>query len=202
MSNKQPTAIADDTVDPRVIRALGHPLRMRILTLLNQRVASPAGLARELGAPLGQVSYHVKILRECEAIELVRTEPVRGAIEHFYRPTMRAELDDPTWARLPLSVRREIAGQTVGQIVDRLGEAVEGDGFDDERIHVSWTPLELDGAGYDAIVDLLAKTLERVVEIQAESTNRAARGDGAAARHRTGVAILHFGRPEASPKPG
>jgi hypothetical protein len=171
---------------------------MRLLSSLNQRVASPSGLARELGEPVGKVSYHVKILRECDAVELVRTEPVRGAVEHFYRATMRAELDDPTWARLPLSVRREMAGQTVGEIVDRLGEAVEGEGFDDERIHVSWTPLELDAEGYDAVVALLAETLERLVAIQGEVANRRAAGECVGAERRTGAAILHFLRPDAS----
>ena len=70
----------DPALDQRLIKALAHPLRERILQALNENVASPAQLARALDEPLGNVSYHVKILLECEAIELVRTAPVRGAI--------------------------------------------------------------------------------------------------------------------------
>jgi hypothetical protein len=47
-------------------------------------VASPSELPDALGEPLGNVSYHVRILRELDCIELVRTEPRRGALEHFY----------------------------------------------------------------------------------------------------------------------
>lgn len=87
------------TIDRRLMKALGHPLRVRALEVLNERVASPSELARELGEPLGNVAYHVKILEENEAIELVRTAPVRGALEHFYRAKVRPwfnaiELDD------------------------------------------------------------------------------------------------------------
>jgi len=64
------------TVDQRLIKALGHPLRQRLLHELNQRTASPNELAQVLDEPLGNVSYHVKILAECEAIELVATNPV------------------------------------------------------------------------------------------------------------------------------
>jgi DNA-binding transcriptional ArsR family regulator len=90
------------TLDRRLIRALGHPVRVRALEVLNVRVASPSELAKELGEPLGNVAYHVKILEENDAIELVRTAPVRGALEHFYRAKVRpwfdtVELDDAAY---------------------------------------------------------------------------------------------------------
>lgn len=66
-----------------------HPLRRRILGALQVRNASPAELSALLGESLGNVSYHVKILASKDAIELVRTAPVRGALEHFYAPTGR-----------------------------------------------------------------------------------------------------------------
>ena len=74
-----PKTIEGNLVDHRLIRALGHPIRVRALTILNERVASPNELARQLGAHLGSVSYHVRILLELGAIELVKTEPRRGA---------------------------------------------------------------------------------------------------------------------------
>jgi DNA-binding transcriptional ArsR family regulator len=75
-------------LDPRLIKALGHPVRVRALEVLHQRIASPSELAKELREPLGNVAYHVKILEENDAIELVRTAPVRGALEHFYRASV------------------------------------------------------------------------------------------------------------------
>src|SRR6478672_4583111 len=117
-------------VDQRLIRAMGNPLRQRILLLLNKRVASPSELSKELEEPLGNVSYHVRILVQCDAIELVKTEPVRGALEHFYRATIRTHFDDENWTELPESVRSALFGQTLRQIWTHVAKASEAGGFE------------------------------------------------------------------------
>src|SRR6478736_4572453 len=94
------------TSEARIAKALAHPLRARILQRLGERVASPGDLAVELGAPLGVVSYHVRMLRDYECVELVRTEPRRGALQHFYR-ARRSRRSSPTWHR-PLTVARSM----------------------------------------------------------------------------------------------
>jgi DNA-binding transcriptional ArsR family regulator len=74
-------------IDQRLVRAVGHPLRVEILeVLLAQSDRSPTQIAKHLERRLGNVSYHVNVLRDCEVIELVGTRPRRGAIEHFFRP--------------------------------------------------------------------------------------------------------------------
>lgn len=66
-------------------RALGHPLRVEILTaLLFKDEASPRELAELLGHPLGTVSYHVRYLVTLEMLQLERMVPRRGAVQHFY----------------------------------------------------------------------------------------------------------------------
>ncbi len=66
-------------------RALGHPLRVEILTaLLYKDEASPRELAGLLGQPLGTVSYHVRYLVTLEMLQLERMVPRRGAVQHFY----------------------------------------------------------------------------------------------------------------------
>jgi DNA-binding transcriptional ArsR family regulator len=74
--------------DP-VMTALSHPLRLKILTRASERV-SPKQLADELREPIGNVSYHVRTLAEAGLLELVATEPRRGAVEHFYRTSRTA----------------------------------------------------------------------------------------------------------------
>jgi predicted transcriptional regulator len=64
-----------------MVKALSHELRVEILTILNERVASPNELAKELGEGLSQVSYHVKVLRDYGTITLVKTVPRRGAVD-------------------------------------------------------------------------------------------------------------------------
>ena len=69
----------------QVQRAMAHPLRGRILAALDGQELSPVELARALGASLGVVSYHVRVLADAGAVELARTTARRGAIQHHYR---------------------------------------------------------------------------------------------------------------------
>jgi len=68
--------------------ALNHVVRRRILRTLfeaEERLASPTQFAAALDMPLSNVNYHVTVLANMEALELVETRAVRGATEHFYR---------------------------------------------------------------------------------------------------------------------
>jgi DNA-binding transcriptional ArsR family regulator len=92
---------SSDALDLRLLKALGHPLRLRMLTLVTERgEASPVELARELDQPLSTVSHHTRVLRDLGYLELSRTEPRRGAIEHYYRALTPPFLDDDEWAQL------------------------------------------------------------------------------------------------------
>ena len=88
-------------LDEGLLKAISHPLRHRLLGMLDGRVASPNELARELGLPLGRVSYHIRLLHDLGAIELVNTEPRRGALEHYYRAVTRAWFGEGDWAQPP-----------------------------------------------------------------------------------------------------
>ena len=66
-------------IDQRLVRAVAHPLRVEILeVLVGKGEMSPTQIAATLQSKPGNVSYHVNVLRECEVLELVRTEPRRG----------------------------------------------------------------------------------------------------------------------------
>lgn len=87
----------EPTVPLNLPRAENHRLRCQILThMAAEEPISPNRLSIALGEPLGNVSYHVKTLGECGAIELHSTEPRRGAVEHFYVrvPAMRQRVTD------------------------------------------------------------------------------------------------------------
>src|SRR3954452_23048692 len=105
-----------ETAQARIARALAHPLRARILQRLGERVSSPNDLASELGAPLGVVAYHVRMLRDYDCVELVRTKPRRGALQHYYKATARPNLDDTQWRTLPAGLRKELSGATIQEL--------------------------------------------------------------------------------------
>src|SRR4051794_41676504 len=70
--------------DPRYLKAVSHPVRVRILAMLDEGPASPKVLADRLGISLGVVAYHVRTLHELDLLKLVGTRQRRGATEHMY----------------------------------------------------------------------------------------------------------------------
>lgn len=160
-------------VDQRLVKALAHPLRVEILTILNERMASPNELSKELEEGLSQVSYHVKVLKDFECIEMVKTEPRRGAVEHYYRATERAFLTDRDWQKLPDSVKPGVSASVVELFMGEVAAAFQEGTFDArEDRHLSWTPGVVDEQGWNESVDLVNETLERVISIHADSAKR------------------------------
>src|SRR5215475_6802964 len=192
MVEKEDTALEAGELDEALLKAISHPLRHRLLGLLDERVASPNELARELGLPLGRVSYHIRLLADLGAIELVRTEPRRGALEHFYRAVTRGWFSDDDWARLPRAARRGIVGQSLQRIFSDVTAAVDAGGFDGASSQVTRTSMELDERGLQELSQLIATTTERAAQISAESADR--RGDVQGTN--TELALLHFERSE------
>src|SRR4051794_39296479 len=123
-----------ESAQARIAKALAHPLRACILQRLGERVASPGELAAELGASLGVVSYHVGMLRDYGCVELVRTEPRRGALMHFYRASARPQRDAERWRTLSAGLRRGRAGETIHKLVTDLGAAADGGALEDPEL--------------------------------------------------------------------
>lgn len=187
-------------VDRRLAKALSHPLRAHVLSILNERVASPNQIAGELEEPLGNVSYHVKTLAEMGCIELVRTEPRRGAIEHFYRAVVRPFFSDRDWKRLPPSARQGISDATLQLIWEDTSDALDAGTFDRRTDrHLSRSRLVLDEQGWQEVNELLFDTMNKVIEIEAESAKRRS-GDGDSGFN-TKMVLMHFestGAPEGT----
>ena len=174
-------------VDERLARAFSHRLRLRILERLNEHgVASPSELAGALGEPLGNLSYHIRILRELDCVELIRTEPSGGALEHFYRAKIDPGLDDEQWSRLPAGFRDTTLNRTLSAILEAASEAGRDGGFDGPDGHASHVELTLDEQGRMELGALLAETLDAVRRINAESAGGMTRA--------TELAIVHFRR--------
>jgi DNA-binding transcriptional ArsR family regulator len=186
-----------DGVEQIVAKAFAHPLRVQILIILNERVASPNLLSQELDQSLNLVAYHVRVLEKYDCIELVDTKQRRGATEHFYRATRRQFLTDSEWARMPKSLRPGLAGAMLKSVFEDLEQASKSGSLDEvEDLHLSRTPMVVDKQGWSDVSALLKETLDRVLEIQAESSERIASGDEAGILSK--VHMLHFKSPSAA----
>lgn len=80
------------------LRALAHPLRLRMLSLLTASPQSAAELAREVGCTHANASYHLRTLLAAGLVELDSERSVRGGRERRYRvtplPAQQSEADD------------------------------------------------------------------------------------------------------------
>jgi DNA-binding transcriptional ArsR family regulator len=74
---------------PSQVKAIGHPLRTAVLSLLHERAATVTELAVALERPKSTVAHHVKVLSETGLVRVVRTRKVRAIEERFYGRTAR-----------------------------------------------------------------------------------------------------------------
>jgi hypothetical protein len=147
-----------------------------------------------LGLPLGRVSYHIRLLHDLGAIELVSTEPRRGALEHYYRAVTRAWFGEGDWARLPRSTRRGILGHNLQQIFTWVTASADAGGFEHPTSQVLRATLELDEEGREAVAQVAREAIERAQAINEQAAARRAKASDAAAPITTELTVLHFER--------
>jgi DNA-binding transcriptional ArsR family regulator len=73
----------------RLGKAMGHPLRARVLTLVHESgPISRISIAQDHGlGDFGNVSYHVGVLEELDAVESIDARPNEGLVEYLYGTT-------------------------------------------------------------------------------------------------------------------
>lgn len=177
-------------------KALSHPLRHQILERLNERVASPNELSKELDAPLGTVSYHVRALLELDCIELVETAQRRGALEHYYRATPRAIVDDEAWAKLAPSTRRGFAVQWFKETLGSVAEAIDAGSLEKrDDCHLSRAPLHLDQEAWHELSQQMKELVDVATRLEAETAARQQKGADDPEVRATLVMALYEGAP-------
>lgn len=184
-------------LDHRIVKALAHPLRQNILTILNERVASPSEISEELDERLGNVSYHVRTLLDLGCIELVSTTPRRGAVEHHYRAVMKPFFSKDDWAQMPASTRRSAHDAALKAIVKDVAATADANGFDTPEDVVTRITGDLDAKGRTDLAKLLQTTREKAEKIFADSGKRLAGKDGGVASE---VALIGFAQASAPAK--
>lgn len=189
-----PRDVSNRTVDQELVKALAHPLRVEILAILNDRMASPNELSKELEEGLSQVSYHVKVLKDFKCIHMVKTEPRRGAVEHYYKAIQRAFLTSEVAKLYPKSAQQRMFGAVIADIGQDMTTALDSGKFDDRDDYVvSRTPALLDGQAREAAEKLGDEFIDRFLLLEDETTLRRAKGEGDGEEIPTTAALLIFG---------
>jgi len=184
-----------DLVDPRIAKALSHPMRARILMILNERVASPNEIADDIDERLPNVSYHVRALLDLGCIELVDTAQRRGAIEHYYRAVVRPFFSDSDWKRIPRSGRQAISDSILQIIWEDVSDSIKAGTFEGRTDrHLTHSRMLLDEEGWSELTKYLSGVLAEVEKIESRSKARIKKSaDGAAIP--TTFALMHFESP-------
>jgi hypothetical protein len=191
-------------------QVLSHPLRVRILEVVNQRDISPTRFVREqlagdrldhLGdrAAISHIAYHFRQLEEFGCVEVVEQNPRRGSIENVYRGTSRAYFGDDEWRTLPAERRKDITAVMLQGLMAQTEGAVLEDTFDsrDDR-WLFWVKMELDDRGWKEISEICHSTMSEVEEVQENAGRRISEGDHSpSSQVPTTFALLSFESPAA-----
>jgi len=162
----------------RLMRGMGHPLRLKLLTHLNDREWSPRELSDYLAEGLSQVSYHIKVLLEYGLIELTRTEPVRGATEHFYRAITRTIINKDMARKIPRNSRRGLIGIALDESLEDVAESMALGLYDSrDDYHAARIPMMLDAKGCEDGHELGDEYIDGMLKIAGESATRLAESD-------------------------
>ena len=173
------SAASSEPIDQRLVRAVAHPLRVRILEHLTDHVASPNLLASRLETGLSDVAYHTRALDRCGCLELVDTAQRRGATEHFYKATPDAFVGNRDWRNLPRPVLGGVSAATLQTFLTKAVAALEAgtlDGRDDTVFR--WMPLFVDQEGWGEVVAILEEATNQVLAAHLRSQDRLSESGG------------------------
>jgi DNA-binding transcriptional ArsR family regulator len=109
------------------LRALAHPVRLQIMSLLTAAEMTAAEVARELGLTHANASYHLRNLLSSGLIVVAGEEKIRGGVAKRYRYDIRSEPRTP-WSD---EQRRAEFATLAHELIRRSADArfVEGAGL-------------------------------------------------------------------------
>ncbi len=178
--------------DPRYVKALGHPLRVRIFAMLSERSASPVELARTVDASLGTVAYHVRTLKDLGMVELVSERRVRGAVEHVYRAKVRPRVTDEAWGQAPSMAKQVAVDSTLQVIYDYARLSSASGGFDRAEAHLSRANMRLDDRAWKEVAKAYLQLVERLQRIESSAAERIKRDPHADGITEAAVVLMAF----------
>lgn len=189
--------------------ALKHPLRVRILEVLNEGPRSPSQFVEEGLIPkdsyttyqqaLSLAAYHFRELQKEGCLEVIESIPRRGAVEHVYRGLARVFIDDAEFEQMDPPDRRQLSRISLQGMVARADRAIAEGTFDARTDrHLTWMPMQLDERAWEEVIATLAATFAQLTVIREDARDRLA-ASGEEVIPAT-VAMLGFESPPPPPR--
>jgi DNA-binding transcriptional ArsR family regulator len=165
-------------VDLQFIGSLNHVLRQHIVLATVQGEASPNEMSQALGEELSQISYHVHVLKDSGIIEETRTEPRRGAVEHYYRATAKTLIPAKAWRGLKKGLRAVVGAGQASDLFNDLAGALKAGKLQGDQDLIARTPLVLDAEGKRNVAAMARKATKEVESEQRATAKRMAKANG------------------------
>lgn len=162
-----------------LFKALGHPLRYRILMVAGEHEVTPTELAEMLDEPFQKVYAQVRVLAGGDEplLELVDTDIRQGGEMHYYRSVVRPVVDGAAWEELPLLAREATTAVNSGVIIGEIAASVKAGRFDNHPSRaILRRPVRVDQEGATRIEQALIAVDELAAEAEKESAERAEPG--------------------------
>lgn len=172
---------------PTICDPLAHPMRTRILDVLNEEVMSPVRFLDDGFSPivfkkrsngLSYIAYHFRELEKAGCIELVERVPRRGATEHVYRGVHRVFFSDEEFDRMPFKKRQALSRSSFQGLIARTDGAIQSGTFDKRPDrHMTWRAANVDQQGWEEINGILAEAYWKAEAAREEAELRVADPD-------------------------
>ncbi len=161
------------TQQERLIKGLGHCIRRKALTVLEERATRIGEIATFMKLGVSKVRYQVKELERLDLIEVVEEEKKRGVNQRFYRVVARPLISDRDWKAFDSPVREAISRGDFEALFDDASRSLQAGLFDrrPDR-HLIRTPLCLDKRGCCNVAAIQNKALYAILHEEAASNQR------------------------------
>jgi DNA-binding transcriptional ArsR family regulator len=129
------------------LRAMAHPVRLRILSLLTGTAMSAAEVSRELGLTHANASYHLRLLAQTGHLVEAGEEAIRGGRAKRYR----YDADRPVQTAPDTATAVQFYDALAAELVRRARLRRHGGGRATSSDAELWVPPEAWGRAVDAV---------------------------------------------------
>jgi DNA-binding transcriptional ArsR family regulator len=167
---KAPREAADS-----VAKAVGHRIRVDILTVLHDGPASQKDLSKLLGLPLSNINHHMNELIDEKAVEVAFTKLAGGQEQNYWRSIRTSTYYAEDLAKLSREEHQMLSRVILQSIMaESLASLRAGKLAGDIYAVTAWDRIWLDQRGYEDMYENTSRFWNRMYEIAAESAARAA----------------------------
>jgi hypothetical protein len=154
--------------------ALAHKIRVHILLVLHEGIYTAAEIAARIDEPLNNAANHIRHLLDDGSIEIAKEEQTGNITKYWYRAVEIPYCSKEEAEAMPWEHRQMHAGFVVQSAHAEALAALWAGKLADPRTWLYWNWHHMDERGREDLEAEQQRYVERVLEIEIESTNRAA----------------------------